>query len=63
MSGIGILEATGFMVTVPAVHSITWSDTMVPLLGFDLGEVRTPPSVRLCTREIEVHRDRLRLAD
>jgi hypothetical protein len=63
LSTIGILEAAGFMVTVPAVHSITWSDTIVPLLSFDLGEVRTLPSVRLCTREIEVHRDRLRVAD
>ncbi|SEF09418.1 hypothetical protein [Streptomyces sp. Ag109_O5-10] len=63
LSTIGILEAAGFMVTVPAVHSITWTDTIVPLLSFDLGEVRTLPSVRLCTREIEVHRDRLRLSD
>ncbi|MEU9381942.1 hypothetical protein AB0D38_13470 [Streptomyces sp. NPDC048279] len=63
LSTIGILEAAGFMVTVPAVHSITWTDRTVPLLSFDLGEVRTLPSVRLCTREIEVHRDRLRVAD
>ncbi|MFE0379541.1 hypothetical protein ACFW1M_29145 [Streptomyces inhibens] len=63
LSTIGILEAAKFMVTVPAVHSITWTDTIVSLLRFDLGEVRTLPSVRLCTREIEVHRDRLRVAD
>ncbi|MFD5813480.1 hypothetical protein [Streptomyces sp. NPDC127038] len=63
LSTIGILEAAGFMVTVPATDSITWSDTIVPLLSPGLGEVRTLPSVRLCTREIEVHRDRLRLAD
>ncbi|WP_327370958.1 hypothetical protein [Streptomyces sp. NBC_01217] len=63
LSTMGILEAAGFMVTVPAVHAINWTDAIVPLIRFDLGEVRTLPSVRLCTREIEVHRDRLRIAD
>ncbi len=63
LTTIGILEAAGFLVTVPATHSVTWSDSIVPLLRFDLGDVRVLPSVRLCTREIEVHRDRLRVAD
>lgn len=62
LSTTGILEAAGFLVTVPAVHSMTWTDTIVPRLRFDLGEIRTLPSVRLCTREIEVHPDRLRVS-
>jgi hypothetical protein len=63
LSTVGVLEAAGFMVTVPAAQLIAWTDTIVPMLRFDPGTVRALPSVRLCTREIEVHRERLQPAD
>ncbi|WP_436498586.1 hypothetical protein [Actinokineospora sp. HUAS TT18] len=58
-----ILEAAGFLVTVPATHAVAGNDSIVGLLRLDVDGVRGLPSVRLCTREIEVHRDRLRLED
>lgn len=51
----GILEAAGFCVTVPTQHGIAYSDSFVFLTRFGEHGVPSLPTVRVCTREIEVH--------
>lgn len=58
----GALEAAGFCVTVPAQHGIEYSDSFVFLSRFGEFGVPSLPTVRVCTREIEVHeKNRFRL--
>jgi hypothetical protein len=58
----GIVEAAGFCVTVPSLHSILLGDRLAFLLKHATEEIPAVPTVRVCTREIEVHeRDRFQL--
>ncbi|MGW5349835.1 ATP-grasp domain-containing protein [Streptomyces sp. NPDC004031] len=48
-----VLEAAGFCVTVPALHSILGNDKLLSVLGRRGCGVPAVPTVRLCTRGID----------
>ncbi len=52
------LEAAGFCVTVPALHTMTYGDRVTTGLRADWHGIPSVPSVRVCTREIGNHPER-----
>lgn len=52
----GVLEAAGFCLTVPALHSIINNDKLLSVLSYPQADIRILPTVRLCTREIDPRR-------